>query len=252
MNKNRVIYLVLGLLFSASIILVILRPSDKPFSSYSSKPDGTKAAYLLLDKLGFRVFRKTNREWSGEGVLLALGSQYVDVNSRSLVFDNDQKFTNQHIRENAFEFVVMMWPYRDQAIYFEEYRRAPFPVNSVGVEASLATISPLWLQILFWNCISGVIFIMFFYRQRLGEPQLAPEFAGRMPLEGVYAMAGALQKARLYTDSVRFYYRCQTSNGSHWDDIGFAEKTMVKSESEALELMAEMDEKIMEYKYGSK
>ncbi len=253
MKRGFILWLVLGAVFVGAIALVVGNPNPKelPYSSLSTSPQGTKAAYLLLEELGFQVQRKTTKNWDQDGVLLALGSDYLPHTENAVVLDQDYRFTNQSIRDNAEEFVQLMWPYRDQVIVFEEYgRRMSILSSEPGQSVSLSAITPAWLQILLTNLLAALLLCMAFYRQRLGDPVPPEGFSRRKPLEGVQAFAGALWKAKAYKDCAGYYYAFLTRSGNFWDKDRQLEQSLehITTEQEALALVNTMDQRVKENK----
>jgi hypothetical protein len=237
-------------LFIASVLLVNLLPSrgrEFPFSSYNAEPEGTLAAYLLLEELGFRVQRgaEREREPDSDSVIIALGAEYLPDTGRYLpAGEDDWRFQNLYIEEYAEEFVALMWPYRDKLIVFEEYGRSAVPRSAAISDApTLAEIVPEWLDLLLYCGIAAALTGLLFYRQRLGEPIPPAGFSGRPPLEGVHAMAAALEKSHAYADSAGLYYVYRARGGDSWDSDyklrGALEK--LSNEREAVRLAAEID-----------
>jgi hypothetical protein len=247
-------YAVWGLsaLFVAAIALAIIAPrqTDLPYSSGSTSFEGTRAAYLLLKEYGFDVRQNRARVWGGDGILLALGPEYLPSAEMAMTLNHDWLYTNRHIADDdyAAEFLGILWDYRDEPIYFEEYGRTARQIGYSAEPLSLSDIAPDWLKLAFLHLAVICFFAMFFYRQRLGKPQTLAEFAARHPLEAVYAMAGAMRHAHLYGDSARAYYKYQAKKGAPWD----ADKAMqtaasqVKSEREALAFVAKLDQLLRE------
>lgn len=251
-NRNMSAWLLSAVFIIAAVTLItaLRNPRGLPYSSESAAPDGTKAAYLLLSELGFKVERKTQKEYDGEGVVLALGPEYLGNTGNALLLEDDGRFTNDQIRDNAVEFVSLMWPYRDSPIVFEEYGRAQSPESAAkSEEMTLWSVTPLWLKVLFLNLLCAAFYIAFFYGQRFGAPHVSPEFSGRQPLESVHAMAGAMEKARVYQDCADFYYNYCARGGNQWDIHGKLKQRLgnLRTEREALVLIAEIDTRIKEY-----
>jgi len=111
---------------------------------------------------------------------------------------------------------------------------------------------PEWIYVILLGGGLLAFFLMFFYGQRLGEPLEAEGFFGRAPLESVYAMGAALEKSSLYQDCADYYYRYCARHGTPWDDDGSlaAKLSRLSSEEEARKLMADIDQKIIEYRKG--
>lgn len=255
MKKQTIaLWMVLGGLFIGAAVLVNIMPDKRgvPYSSSSAAPDGTKAAYLLLSELGFKVERKTRKEYSGEGVVIALGPEYLPgyAESDALIFEDDVRFTNANIRDNAVEFVELMWPYRNVPIVFEEYGRGSLPkMTGTEDEITLWAVMPVWLKVILLNLACAAFYIMFFYKQRFGATLAPEDFSGRQPLESVEAMAGALEKARAYRDCADFYYKYRARSGDQWDKQGKFRQRLgtIRTEREALVFVAEIDRQIKEY-----
>jgi hypothetical protein len=56
-----IVFLILFLVISSSLLLTFLEGrAPRPYSSYSTEEEGSKGAYLLLDKLGFSISRAEN------------------------------------------------------------------------------------------------------------------------------------------------------------------------------------------------
>lgn len=245
-KRNISAWLVLAVFIIAAMTLVTVLPNPRglPYSSSNTASDGTKAAYLLLSELGFKVDRKTQKEYSGDGVVIALGSEYLGDTGNALILEDDYRFTNDQIRDNATEFVALMWPHRDSTIVFEEYGRALSTKAAVAEEGiTLLSIMPVWLKVILLNLICTIFFAAFFYGQRFGTPHMPREFSGRQPLESVHAMAGAMEKARVYQDCANFYYGYCARNGDQWDRQGQIKQRLgnIRTEREALILVAEID-----------
>ena len=79
----------------------------------------------------------------------------------------------------------------------------------------------------------------------------ATGFYGRTPLESIYAMGAALEKAALYQDCVSYYYQYRTRQGAPWDAQGYLAERLnkISDEAAARKLMADIDQKIKEYRY---
>lgn len=251
-NRNMSAWLISAAFVIIAAVLITVLPGSRglPYSSDSTAPDGTKAAYLLLSELGFKVERKTQKEYKGEGVVIALGPEYLDNTENALLLEDDGRFTNELIRGNAAEFVELMWPYRDSTIVFEEYGRvSTAKETAAGEEMTLWAITPLWLKVLMINLLCTAFFVAFFYGQRFGVPHAPQEFSGRQPLESVHAMAGAMEKARVYRDCADFYYDYRARGGNQWDIHGRIKQRLgkLRTEREALILVAEIDTRIKEY-----
>ena len=249
-------WVVLALIFFVSALLASLKPSNAelPFSSYSVSGDGTKAAYLLLSELGFNVLRKTVSidEWNTEGIIIALGPDYLMETEQDLIFHNSELFTNRAIRQNANVFLVKVFPYKESTIIFDEYGRSRYPLYNntgdliAGKPSSLWDIMPDNLRLLFLNLSFIAFCIMFFYKQRVGEA-ISPEgFSGRNPMEGINAMANAMHKARVFKDALGFYYKFQAEKNKELDidgSIGASVKS-VQTERAAFTLISEIDKLI--------
>jgi hypothetical protein len=257
MKKEGQIWLALAVLFVGAVILVSsLSVSDnKPFSSYSAEPDGAKASYLLLQELGFKVQRNTQKNWNGQGALIALGSDYLSDTSQAIILPQEYRFKNEFIGENAADFIEQLWPYFDSVIVFQEYGRSAYHSNSAArAEMTLWSILPEWAHVILLGAGLIAFFLMFFYGQRLGAPVEAAGFFGRAPLESVYAMGAALQKSSVYQDCAGYYYRYRARQGAPWDDEGHlaAKLARLPNEEAARKLMADIDQKIKEYRNEGK
>lgn len=254
MKRESYILIVLALLFCGVVWLASqTSPADnKPYSSYSAAPDGTKAAFLLLKDLGFKVERNNRKDWRGDGILIALGDSYLEDTSGALTLPEDHHYTNAWIREHATEFVEQLWPYRESVIVFQEYGRRLDPLNDspAGTDMTLWSILPAWIQLILLGGGLIAFFLMFFYGQRLGEPLVAEGFEGRRPLESVYAMAAALEKSSAYRDCADYYYRYCARHGAHWDKDGALAAGIAALDQEvaACKLLAKMDQSIKEYR----
>ncbi|MCL1808202.1 MAG: DUF4350 domain-containing protein [Clostridiales bacterium] len=256
MRRERLVWIVAALLFFGAVFLAVRMPASdgKPYSSYSAKPDGTKAAYLLLEDLGFNVKRNTSSEWRGDGVLVALGSDYLIDSGGALILPGDYRFTNSRIRNNADEFVAQMWPYHGSTIVFQEYGRSHYPQTSRAKEdMSLWSILPAWMRTALLGIGLAAFFLMFFYGQRLGEPLLLEKLTARKPLEGVYAMAMALEKTSTYKECASYYYKYCARYGAPWDKDGYlaAAVDRLSSEGAASKLVSEIDKRKKEERYES-
>ena len=254
MKKSTGIWILLAVLLAAGLLAATaLAPGTAalPYSSYSAKPDGAKAAYLLLEELGFRVERKTASRRDSPGVVLALGAAYLSASEDALTLPDEYRFINQNIEYNAQEFVELMMPYYDTVIVFDEYGRSSVPLGS-GSEAplSLADITPDWLRVLLAGLLLSVFAVLFFYRRRVGEPRQPEGFTRRAPLEGVYAMAAEMEKLGVYRDSAVSYYRYRSRKGKRWDESGRLEQAAVLAadEREAMAVLADIDKSIKEHK----
>lgn len=242
------VFLVLAALYGS-----LPNSREAPYSSFSAAPAGTKAAYLLLEELGFRVARNTSADWDGQGTRLALGPEYLPHGEGAITLPMDYRFTNEMIEHNAEAFVQLLWPHRDQLIVFEEYRREEFPIaaGAQGQELTLGRLLPGWFEPFLANLVLAALFVLLFQGQRMGEPAVPEAFSGRRPLEGVEAMARALQRAQTYRDCVRAYYHYRCRSGDQWDAggrIGLALES-VDSERAALALMDEMDQRSEEFRH---
>ena len=256
MKQGRMTWAILLVLFAVAITLVALMPkqTDLPYSSKSTSYEGTKAAFLLLEEFGFDVRRNTSKNWDGEGVLLALGAEYLQDTSAALILEDDYRYTNELIENYAYEFVSIMWEYRDKPVCFEEYSRSAMPIDNFDEyrNLTLSDITPFWVKLVLLHLAVIAFFVMFFYRQRIGKPIALKEFSTRRPLEGIYAMAGAMEAAHVYSDSARVYYNYRLKKGAQWD----ADKKIYNavlnagSEREALAVIAKLDQKMKEY-YGN-
>jgi len=253
MSRERQIWIVMAVLFLGAILLVSrMSVSDnKPYSSYSTEPDGAKAAYLLLKDLGFQVKRNTQKDWHGGGVLIALGDEYLSDTSGALTLAEDYRFTNEFIRENAVEFVEQLWPYHDSIIVFLEYGRSN---STTREEMTLWSILPAWMHLVLLGGGLIAFFLMFFYGQRLGEPLAAAGFFGRPSLESVYAMAAALEKSSTYKDCAGYYYSYCARHGTQWDKEGNLATGIgrLTNEGAACKLIAKIDQRVKEYRYEGK
>jgi hypothetical protein len=257
MSKEGRVWLALAVLFVVAILLVsrFSAADNKPYSSYSTEPDGAKAAYLLLKDLGFQVQRHSGKEWRGEGVLLALGSEYLGDVGGALTLPEDYRFTNEYIGENAALFVERLWPYHGSTVAFYEYGRSLYPHNNAaGADMTLWSILPAWLRLILLGGALIAFFLMFFYGQRLGEPLVAEGFFRRPPLESVYAMAAALEKSSTYKDCAGYYYRYCARHGAYWDKEGqlAAGIGQLANERAACKLLAEIDQRVKEYRNEGK
>lgn len=251
MRRSMAVPALIALFLACAVLLnVYASRSEKPYSSYSTLEDGAAAAYLMLEELGFRVERKTTADWDGEGVVIALGTQYLPASANALVFEEDWRYTNDYIRYNAVELVELLWPYRDAPVYFEEYGRSFNPVRDGDGEVTLLSIMPLWLKISLFSVLLGAFFLMFFCNQRIGRPRPPKGFEGRPPLEGVQAVAGAWQSGGVYRDCAAYYYNYRARHGDQWDRgrALAAQLAGLNSEHHALWLMGEMDKMIKEYR----
>jgi hypothetical protein len=194
-------------------------------------------------------------EWGGDGFIIALGSDYLAETGQDLVIENSELFTNSMLRQNAKDFIVIMFPYKDNTIVFDEYGRKPRYIQNKGDGAggrpnSIWDIMPIPLRLIFLNCCFLAFCVMFFYKQRVGET-ISPEgFSGRNPLEGVSAMANAMLKARVFRDCVEFYYKFHIGKNNEWDKEGRLGDSVnsVKTEREAVSLISEIDRKRILYK----
>ncbi|MCL1982524.1 MAG: hypothetical protein FWG53_05440 [Clostridiales bacterium] len=257
MSKGRGIWILMALLFVGAALLVVRMPAadSKPYSSYSTESDGTKAAYLLLADLGFEVKRNTHKDWQGGGVLVALGSDYLMDTEGALTLPDERRFTNAYIRTNAAEFVELMWPYHESTIVFQEYGRSANPQDSQANEdMSLWSILPAWMRVVLLGVALAAFSMMFFYGQRLGEPIFLEKLTARKPLEGVYAMAMALEKSSTYKECAQYYYQYCVRYGAPWDKEGSLAAAVenLSNEGAARKLMAEIDKRKKEERYESK
>jgi len=257
MSKERRVWIVMAALFGGAILLVSLfsNTDNKPYSSYSAEPEGTKAAYLLLKDLGFQVKRNSHKDWPGDGVLIALGEDYLGDTAAAVTFPEEYRFTNRYIRGNAVAFVEQLWPYHDSVIVFQEYGRGVFPQDSANREGlTLWSIMPAWMHLILLGGGLMAFFLMFFYGQRLGEPLTAAGFSSRPPLESVYAMAAALEKSSAYKDCAGYYYRYCARHGAPWDKEGRLAAGIdgLANERATCKLLVEIDQKIKEYRHESK
>ena len=249
-----IIWVVLAIVFVISAVLASLKPATGvlPFSSYSASGNGTKAAYLLLSELGFDVARKTKsiNEWGTDGYIIALGADYLADTGQDLIIENSERYTNMLIRQNAKDFIAMVFPHKENIIVFDEYGRMQYPLQAMNAvtdskPSSVWDIMPVHLRFIFLNCCFVALCIMFFYNQRVGEA-ISPEgFSGRSPIEGVNAMANAMLKARAFKDCAEYYYKYQTGKDSEFDkdgEIGYSVKS-VSTERGTLELFSEIDKR---------
>ena len=248
-------WVALAIVFIMSAVLASLQPgaSELPFSSYSTSGEGTKAAYLLLAELGFKVERKTVSidKWNSGGFVIALGADYLAEAGQDLTVPNSELFTNKLIRQNANDFIVMVFPHKDNTIVFDEYGRGPYPLKYADgftdvKPGSLWDIMPAYLRFVFLYLCFFAFCVMFFYKQRVGEA-ISPEgFSGRNPMEGVNAMAAAMLSARVFKDSLEFYYKYQIDKNNEWDPDGCIGNSVksVKTEREALALISEIDKRV--------
>ena len=257
MKKLDMIWAVLAVVFILSAVVLSFKPNtgELPFSSYSASDEGTKAAYLLLSELGFDVERKTVSmdEWSGSGFIIALGADYLAESGQDWIIENSTFFTNKGIRQNANDFLVMMFPYKEDTIVFDEYGRRQHPIQTASHlkeerPNSIWDIMPVHLRFI---CFSGcflAFWIMFFYKQRVGEATIPEGFSGRSPIESVNAMADAMLKARVFKDCAAFYYKYQAGKNNEWDLQGSIDSSVksVKTEREALLLISEIDKQLNE------
>lgn len=254
-KKSTGVWIIPAVLLTASLLAATAfapKSDSLPYSSYSAEPDGAKAAYLLLEELGFQVERKSELHLGKAGIVLALGADYLEESENALTLPDEHRFTNQNIEYNAQEFVELLQPYYGTVIAFEEYGRSSVPLR-LGTEAplSLADITPDWLQILLAGLLLSVLAVLFLYRRRVGEPRQPEGFSRRAPLEGVYAMAAEMEKHRVYRDSAVSYYRFRARKGARWDERGQLGQAAarVSGEREAMSVMAEIDQKIRESKF---
>ena len=257
MKNEKYIWILLAALFLGMVFLVSSQPvaNDKPYSSYSAEPDGTKAAYLLLQELGFKVKRNSQKNWQGPGTMIALGSDYLSDTTQAIILPQDYHFTNELIAKNAVEFVTLLWPYHENPIVFQEYGRLAYQKNDADLkEMTLWSILPDWVYVILLGGGLGAFFLMFFYGQRLGAPLNAAGFFGRAPLESVYAMGAALQKSAVYQECLSYYYGYRARRGAPWDAQGYlaARLNRLPDAEAARKLMADIDQKIKEYRYESK
>ena len=254
-QKFAIIWAVLAFIFIISAVIASLKPDadELPFSSYSASAGGTKAAYLLLSELGFNVVRKTvsNDEWGADGLIIALGADYLAESGQDLVIANSERFTNRQIRLYANDFIVLLFPYKDHTIVFDEYGRRRYPLQTAdgftdGRPSSVWGIMPTYLRLLFLYCCFLALCIMFFYKQRVGEAIVLEGFSGRNTMEGVNAMANAMRKARVFKDSAEFYYKYQAGKYYDWDKDGRLRNAVdsVKTEREALHIISEIDKNL--------
>ena len=246
MRGERGIWVVIALLLVVAALLIIRMPTtnSKPYSSYSVDSDGAKAAYMLLSDLGFEVKRNTHKDWKGDGILIALGSDYLRDADGALTLPDDDRFINAHILRNAAEFVELMWPYYGSVVVFQEYGRSAEPKDSREKEdMNLWSILPGWMRVVLLGGALAAFSIMFFYGQRLGEPILLEKLSARKPLEGVYAMAMAFEKSSTYKECTEYYYQYSARYGAPWDKEGLLASAVAKLQNEeaARKLMAEID-----------
>ncbi|MCL1817106.1 MAG: hypothetical protein FWG43_05850 [Clostridiales bacterium] len=253
----------LGLSLGAFFVVVMAiyasrpAPTNMPYSSNSTASNGTKAAFLLLDDVGFQVKRKTGPDIAEAGVIIAFGAEYLPESAKRVNIENSYRYTNANIRTYAYDLVETMWPYRDNIIYFDEYKRSvtPYREKAQAVrEGDLLSIMPLWLKMALLNILIILFFSMFFYKQRLGEPQRPREFAVRNPLEGVYAMAGAMWKAKVYKDCILLYYGYHGSKTTQWDRENrlFEAASAISNEKEAVLVLVNIDNRIKEWRNDNK
>ena len=258
MKKEQLIWIVLAALFLAAILLVsrLSAVDNKPYSSYSSEPDGALASYLLLKELGFEVKRNTQKNWNGQGTLIALGSDYLSDTSQAITLSQEYRFCNDSIGENAVELITQLWPYHNNIIVFQEYGRSAYQMDILQSmeKMTLWSILPDWAYAILLGIGLLAFFLMFFYGQRLGAPLEAAGFFGRAPLESVYAMGAALGKSALYQDCASYYYHYCARHGTPWDKEGYlaAKLEILPNVEAARKLMAEIDQKIKEYRYEGK
>ena len=102
---------------------------------------------------------------------------------------------------------------------------------------------PGWLKLTLLNLLFVVYCAMFLYKQRLGTPDKLKDFSTRQPLESVSAMAGAMEKMRVYKDCAVSYYQYRSRTSDEWDRQGKIKERLdnLLTEREALALIAEID-----------
>jgi hypothetical protein len=260
MKKSGLLLIVIIAVFLIVMVIYAAKPASAnlPYSSESTAANGTKAAFLLLDDLGFQVERKKGADIKEDGLIIALGAEYLPQTEESqerLEIADSHRYTNGYISYYAHDFVEIMWPYKDTVIYFDEYKRRATPhLEQAVAEGDLLSVMPLWLKIALLNVMIILFFGMFFFNQRVGEAQVPQEFSARNPLEGVYAMAGAMCKAKVFKDCARLYYNYRAGKTAPWDAanrLGSA-VMLLDNEKEAVRLLRDIDNCIKEWKNENK